>query len=578
VSDASLTTSVGLVGRADFMPAPSSSAPHRYEAIVIGGGMCGIYQLYRLRDLGVDVLLLEAGEDVGGTWYWNRYPGARFDSESYTYAYSFSEELREEWDWTELFAGQSEVRRYISYVADKFRLRENIRFCSTVTSARYVESDHSWVLQLADGKVFTTRFILTSVGVLSVPSMPELPGIQSFRGDWFHSARWPEELELAGKRVAVVGTGSSGVQIISEIVGDVRELFVFQRHPSWGAPLHNRPIDAEEMSRIKENYQQIFDRCRLTPGGFIHMPDRRRLSEVSDEERVAFWEELYAQPGFGILLANFLDVATSESANVLLSEFAAQKIRQRVHDPILAEKLIPKDHGFGTRRLVLETNYYEVYNRDNVHLVDLLETPIDHITGTSVVTSDREYEVDVIVLATGFDAVTGSFDQIDFTGVKGQKLRDKWAGGPITYLGVQTHGFPNLLFLSGPQAGSGAANLPRGIEDGVNWATDLIKYLRERGCTRIEAQREAEERWVEHVAERLSKTLIGRTKSWFTGYNSNIADRDQPRLLLYMGGNILYRRILADVAAAGFEGFDLQSAPGETQDEERAVEAAAGGA
>jgi cation diffusion facilitator CzcD-associated flavoprotein CzcO len=540
------------------MSEQSPPAEHRYEAMIIGAGIAGIYQLYRLRELGLDVLLLEAGDDVGGVWYWNRYPGARFDSESYTYAYSFSKELLAEWEWSEHFATQPEIHRYIRHVVDKFGLRDIMRFSSEVKSARYVEDDPGWEVELANGQLFRTRLLFTAVGVLSVPSRPKIEGLEKFRGPAFHTARWPEEpIELAGKRVAVIGTGSTGVQIISEIAGIVHELFVFQRRPSWGAPLNNRSIDADEMRGIKARYDEIFARCRQTPAGFIHSPDMRRLSEVSEEERLAFWEKLYQEPGFGILYGNFLDVLTDERANTLLSEFAAEKIRERVHDPVVAEQLIPKDHGFGTRRLALETKYYEAYNRGNVHLVNLLETPVEQVTETSIVTSGAAYEVDVIILATGFDAMTGSFDQIDFTGVDGVRLCDKWADGPISYLGIQTQGFPNLIILAGPQAGSGASNFPRGIEEGVDWATQLVAYMREHRYNRIEATREAEQGWQEHVADRLSKMLVSRTKSWFTGYNTNIENRDKPRLLIYMGGASLYRKIVAGVADNGYEGFEL---------------------
>lgn len=535
-----------------------SPPPHRYEAIVIGAGMCGVYQLYRLRELGMDVLLLEAGDEPGGTWYWNRYPGARFDSESYTYAYSFSEELLGEWDWTERFAAQAEIFGYINHVVDKFGLRTRMRFGATVQAARWDEGRQIWVVELADGQRFETSLLLTAVGVLSIPCLPRLEGLEAFRGPCFHSARWPDPpIDLTGKRVAVIGTGSTGVQIISEIAKDVDRLFVFQRHPNWGAPLHNAPIGTEEMTRIRANYDQIFQRCKQTPGGFIHGPDLRRVGEISASERLEFWEKLYQEPGFGILLGNFLDCATDEQANKLLSEFMADKIRQRVHDPVIAEKLIPKDHGFGTRRLALETNYYETYNRDNAELVDLTEMPIVRVSEGAIVTSAREYEVDVIVLATGFDAFTGAFDRIEFTGAGGQTLRGKWADSPVTYLGIQSHGFPNLFILAGPQAASGAANFPRGIEEGVNWVTDLIGYMRQHGYTRIEATAEAENGWVKHVADKLAKTLVGHTRSWFTGFNSNIEKGDRPRLLLYMGGGVLYRKILSGVAANGYEGFTL---------------------
>jgi cation diffusion facilitator CzcD-associated flavoprotein CzcO len=506
----------------------------------------------------MNVLLLEAGDDVGGVWYWNKYPGARFDSESYTYAYSFSEELRQEWNWSELFAGQPEVQRYIARMVEIYDLRQHMRFGSLVTAARYSEEGPTWSVDLATGETFNAQLVFMAVGLLSIPVVPKFEGLESFAGQWWHSSRWPvEPVDLAGKRVAVFGTGSTGVQIIQELADKVGELLVFQRRPSWCAPLYNRPIGAQEMDTIKSRYGEIFHQCQLTPGGFIHNPDRRTMSEVSPDERDAMWEKLYSEPGFGILYANFADVLSDVSANEQLGDFIANKIRERVHDPIVAEKLIPKDHGFGTRRLVLETGYPEVYNRSNVHLVDLLDSPVERITSTSIVTDTSEYVVDVIIFATGFDAMTGSFDHIDITGVGGIRLADRWENGPITFLGLQAHGFPNLFIIGGPQAGSGSSNFPRGLEDGVNWATALVEYAIAHAADRIEATQEAEEWWQEHVADMLSRFLVGKTKSWFTGYNSNLEGRDKFRLLLYMGGARLYRKICNQVAEAGYEGFQI---------------------
>ena len=404
------------------------AAEPQYEVIIVGAGVCGIYQLYRLLELGVSTTVLESGDDLGGTWYWNRYPGARFDSESVTYGYSFSAELLQEWDWKERFSGQPENHRYLSHVADKFDLRRHMQFGCTVESAHFDDEATMWRLDLDDGRQLTSRFFIPAIGLLSAPTLPRYEGIDTFSGQSFHTYNWPQEpVELTGKRVAVIGTGATGVQVIGEIADKVGELTVFQRRPNWCAPLHNAEISPEEMAEIKARYDEIFATCARTPGGFIHEPDRRPFFEVPREERVAKWEKLYGEPGFGIWLANFRDIFMDEEANAEFSEFIADKIRARVHDPVVAEKLIPKDHGFGVQRVPLETNYYEAYNRPNVHLVDLSETPIERITEQGIRTTERDYEFDIIVYATGFDAVTGAYDRIDIRGVGGQTLRDKWA-------------------------------------------------------------------------------------------------------------------------------------------------------
>lgn len=450
--------------------------------------------------------VLEANAGVGGTWYRNRYPGCRFDSESYWYGYSFPRELLEEWNWSGHFATQPETLRYVEYVADKFELHRHIHFNTTVASAIWDEQDCFWPVRAADGREFTTRFLLTALGVLSAPTLPRYEGVDGFQGESFHTFYWPEEgVRLEGKRVAVIGTGPTGVQVISTIADKVADLTVFQRRPNWAAPLRNRPIRPDEMERIKKSYGGIFEQCRKSPAGFIHTPLNRDTFDVPKAERLAFWEYLYQSPGFGIWLGNYLDTLLDETANAELSAFMADKIRSRVDDPDLAEKLIPKDHGFGTQRVPLETNYYEAYNRDNVHLVDLSETPIERITPKGIATSEREYRFDIIVYATGFDAVTGAFDRIDFVGTDGVHLRDKWKDGPLSCLGIQTTRFPNLFMLQGPQSGSGASNFPRGIEDIVDWTTRFAAFLRDNGYLRVEPDAEAEAEWVEHVKDMAGK-------------------------------------------------------------------------
>jgi cation diffusion facilitator CzcD-associated flavoprotein CzcO len=538
----------------------TSESPGRpdHEAIVIGAGVCGIYQLYRLVELGVDVTVLEAGDDVGGTWYWNRYPGARFDSESISYGYSFSKELLQEWDWKERFSGQPENLRYLQYVTDKFDLRRHIQFGCTVESAHWDDDANLWRLQLVDGRQLTGRFLITAIGLLSAPTLPRYEGLDEFEGPSFHTYNWPAEpIELAGKRVAVVGTGATGVQVIGEVADKVGDLTVFQRRPNWCAPLHNAEITAEEMEGIKARYDEIFELCARTPGGFIHEPDRRPFFDVPRDERVAMWEKLYGEPGFGIWLANFRDIFMDEEANAEFSEFIADKIRSRVHDPVVAEKLVPKDHGFGVQRVPLESGYYEAYNRDNVHLVDLQETPIERITRRGIRTSEREYEFDVIVYATGFDAVTGAYDRIDIRGVGGQALREKWADGPETFLGITVSGFPNMFMPTGPQSGSASTNFPRGIELGVDWVTDLLQFSWKHDHRRVEATREAETGWSAYVAKLYEIMLLRNAQGWFTGYNSNVEGHEKGtrRHLVFNGGTPKYRQKITEVADAGYRGL-----------------------
>jgi len=536
---------------------PGEDEPQR-EVIIIGAGVCGIYMLHRMLELGVSVTVLEAGDDVGGTWYWNRYPGARFDSESYSYGYSFSSEILAEWNWSEHFAGQPETLRYLNYVVGKLELRDHMQFGCRVRSTVWDEPTRTWTVNLEDGRALTSRFLVTAIGMLSAATMPRIEGVESFEGESFHTYYWPQEpIALDGKRVAVIGTGATGVQVISEIAAKVEKLTVFQRRPNWCAPLHNGPIDEESQAGIHASYDDIFARCFETPGGFLHGPDDRSFYDLTEQERREFWESLYASRGFGVWLGNFREVFFDEAANAEYTRFIADKIRERVDDPATAETLIPKDHGFGTRRVPLETHYYEAYNRDNVHLVDLNEAPIERITSSGIRTTAREYQFDVIVYATGFDAITGAFDRIDFAGADGQRLKDRWQDNPITYLGLQIGGFPNLITLAGPQGGSVTTNFPRGIEEAVNWTTRLISYLREHGYSRIEARPEAEEAWGEHVRSTYEKTLIRTARSWFNGYNSNVDGHDKPRYLIYNGGAQRYREWLEKVAENGYEGFDI---------------------
>ncbi|MGB5901695.1 MAG: NAD(P)/FAD-dependent oxidoreductase [Xanthobacteraceae bacterium] len=537
-----------------------TEAKSHYEVIVVGAGVAGIYQIKRLVDLGIDATVLDSATDLGGTWYWNRYPGCRFDSESYTYGFSFSRELLDEWHWKERFSAQPENLRYLNYVADKFDLRRHMQFNCKVEAMRFDEASDLWHVKVSDGRELTCRFVVLAIGLLSAPTLPRLEGVEDFKGRSFHTYYWPREpVDLAGRKVAVIGTGATAIQLIGEIADKVGELTVFQRRPNWSAPLNNSPIFDAEMADIRARYDEIFATCARTPGGFVHEPDPRGFYDVPREERVKLWDKLYDEPGFGIWLSNFREIFMDEAANAELSEYIADRIRRRVKDPKVAEKLIPKDHGFGVQRLPLETKYFEAYNRDNVHLVDVSETPLVRVTEKGLQTTERDYEFDIIVYATGFDAITGAYDQIDIQGISGERLADKWKHGPSTFLGMLVHGFPNLLMPTGPQSASASTNFPRGIENGVNWCMDLLQYMWDRGYTRADAAGEAQQRWATHVAKMYEIMLLRKAQGWFTGYNSNVAGHEAGtiRYIVYNGGTPKFVSIIKDVAARGYEEIEF---------------------
>ena len=534
--------------------------PHLdYQVVIIGAGLSGIYQIKRLADLGVRATVLDANDDLGGTWYNNRYPGARFDSESYTYGYSFSQEVLDEWDWTEKHSAQPETLAYLNYVADKFELRKYMQFGCRVGSMVFYEDTNTWMLRLSDGHEITTRFVVTAVGTLSTPTLPKIEGIASFRGISFHASNWPHEpLDLTGKRVAVIGSGATAIQLIPEVAKAAEQLTVFQRRPNWAAPLNNAPISETEMAEIRERYDEIFATCARSPGGFEHEPDSRSFYDVGPAQRRELWDRLYDEPGFGIWLQNFYEIFVDEKANAEISNYIAERIRQRVNDPMLAERLIPKDHGFGVQRLPLETGYFETYNRANVELVDAVETPIVRVTPEGLETSDRSFEFDVIVYATGFDSFTGALDQIDIQGSGGERLRNKWAAGPVTYLGLMIGEFPNLLMLMGPQ--TAAANFPRAAEMSVDWVTPFLEHMWAQGHQRFDVDETSEAEWVEHVKAMYKGALLRKAKSFFTGYNSNIEGHEygKTRYNIYNGGVPRYASIVNEVAENDYEGVNFQ--------------------
>jgi cation diffusion facilitator CzcD-associated flavoprotein CzcO len=530
----------------------NTGAIDTFDAIIIGAGVCGLYQLYRLRQLGLSVRVFEDGEGIGGTWYWNRYPGCRFDSESETYGYSWSQELLQEWDWKEHFSGQPENERYLNYVADKFDLRRDIQLQSRVKSAVYDEKANRWEVELETGQLARAQFVIAAVGVLSARYVPPFAGIDSFKGESYHTSRWPKEkVNLAGKRVAVIGTGATAVQLIPIVAKEVKHLTVFQRTPNYCAPLRNSLVTEEEQRQFKANYPTMHKRIRQTAAGFMHEFDPRKTLRVPKEERLTRYEELWSQPGFSKWLANFQDIMTNREANEDFAEFVRNKIRARVKDPVVAEKLVPKDHPFGAKRIPLETNYYEAYNQDNVLLVDVRETPIESITPKGIKTSNKEYEFDVIIYATGFDAVTGPLTQIDIRGEGGQTFKDRWADGPRTYLCLQTSGFPNFFIASNPAL----CNYTVCAEMIVEWVTDCIRYMREKNFTRIAATPQAEEKWVQHLDESARRTILYDTNSWFMG--ANIPGKKRA-ILLYAGNAATYRKECQEAAAKDYEGFVLQ--------------------
>lgn len=534
---------------------PADTNPNTgLDAMIIGAGVAGMYQLYRLRELGMRVRVFEAGTDVGGTWYWCRYPGARFDSESWSYGYSFSEELLQEWDWPEHFSAQPDTLRYLEYVADKFNFRRDIQFNSRMIAARFDDDAGTWTITLESGEQVTAPLMITALGPLSAFTMPNIPGVPDFKGPAYHTARWPKEpVDLKGKRVGIIGTGATAIQTIQTIAKDVGHLTVFQRTPNWAAPLHNTKITPEEQKKIKATFPEIYERCRQTVACFIHNPDPRNTLDVSPEEREAFWEKLYSEPGFGIWIGNFKDVLTDEHANALMTEYATKKILQRVKDPKIAKLLTPITHGFGTRRLPLESGYYEVYNQDNVLLVDINKTPIERITPKGVQTTGQEYEFDLMIYATGFDGVTGPYDRIDIRGTGRRRLKDEWVEMPRTLYGMQVEGYPNMFMILGPHTARG--NIPRNIEEVVEWQTGLIKHMRENGLTRAEPRPEAVGPWIDKVNEASANLLMTKIPSWQTGVNRNVEGRQVPRVLGYNGGAVRYRRMIEKQAAEGYPEF-----------------------
>ena len=524
--------------------------------LIVGAGVTGIYQLYHAREAGFSARLLEAGGGVGGTWYWNRYPGARFDSESYTYAYLFSKELFDDWVWQEHFAEQPETERYLNHVVDRFDLRRHMCFDALVTGARWDDSSGTWAVTVDDGTVHRARFLVAATGVLSVPHFPDVPGRHDFRGESHHTGRWPADpVDFRGQRVAVVGTGSSGVQIVPVIADEVASLTVYQRTPNWCTPLNNTPISPDEQARLRAEFESIRQVLNTSVHGFLHQAHDRATFDDSAEERQAFFEKMWHSPGFTKLTSNYTDLLLDPAANAEWCEFIAAKVRTIVDDPVTAEKLIPTDHRFGEKRPPFVTDYYETYNKPTVSLVDLHETPMVRVTERGIETTGGEREFDIIVWATGFDFGTGALLRMGIRGRDGLALEDHWADGPTTFLGVQTVGFPNFFFPGGPHAAAG--NNPRYNGDQVDFVHETLEHLRQRGDDVIEVTAEAERRWTEMV-DRWASSSSFTEKSYY--YGTNIPGKPR-RYLLNSGGRPKLFKEIAHVRDTDYAAFRTWRVP-----------------
>lgn len=527
------------------------------DAVVIGAGFSGLYMLYQLREAGFSTRVFEAGDGVGGVWYWNRYPGARCDSESICYNYTFSEELYKEWSWSSRFPEQPEILRYLNFVADKFDLRPGINFNTRVTSASYDETSNRWIIQTDQGEEVIAKYFITGVGCISTANVPNIQGLDNFEGEWYHTGHWPhEKVNFAGKRVGVIGTGSSGIQSIPVIAKEAKHLTVFQRTPQFSVPAKNHPYTPEFLQKSKENYHEIKRIMRSTVGGMAMYYGERSVLDDTPEERKKVLEAAWEKGGWAILFA-YNDLLVNEEGNKLVAEFVRSKIREIVKDPETADKLVP-DHYYGTKRAIIDTNYFETYNRENVRLVDVKKAPIEEITSKGIRTSEGEFELDAIVFATGFDGMTGSLFKIDIKGKNGVSLKEKWENGAKTktYLGLTTAGFPNLFMLTGPESPSVLGNMPAAIEQHVEWVIDCINHLCQNEVEVFEAKPEAEEKWSQHCRDLADATLYTKTESWYTGANIEGKARG---FQIYVGGYDGYRKICDEIASKGYEGFSLVS-------------------
>ena len=526
------------------------------DAVVVGAGFSGMYMLHRLRELGLSAQVYEKADDVGGTWYWNRYPGARCDCESHIYCYSFSEELRQNWEWSERYPEQPEILEYLRYAADTLDLRRDIQFDTEVESATYDADAARWTVTTDGGDEVTARFFITAVGCLSKPYLPDFEGLEEFAGEWYHTARWPHDgVDFSGRHTGVVGTGSSGIQVIPEVAERAEQLTVFQRTPNYAVPAQNRPLGDDEIEEIRANYDEIWEQARHSSLGMPFENRHGAIDGLSDEEVREALEERWQQGGFRFTLT-FEELLLDEETNEAVAEFIRGKIRERVDDPETAETLVPTGHPYGAKRPPMDYGgYYETFNREDVRLVDVDADPIERVTADGVRTAGDHYDLDTLVFATGFDAMTGALLNMDIRG-REQTLAEKWEAGPRTYLGLMVHGFPNMFTITGPQSPSVLSNMPVSIEQHVDWIADCLEHMLETGQRVVEPAEHAESEWVAHTNEVAGESLYSRAESWYRGANVP----GKPRTFTpYAGGVGVYRDYCAQVAENGYEGFEMRS-------------------
>jgi cyclohexanone monooxygenase len=528
------------------------------DAVVVGAGFAGLYALHKLRSQGLSVRVFEAAPEVGGTWYYNRYPGARCDVESVDYCYSFSDELQQEWTWTEKYATQAEILRYMNWVADKLDLRSGIRFNTRVIAAVLDEDAMRWTVTTDDGGVITARFCVMATGPLSAALTPDFPGLSTFKGEVYHTAHWPHQpVDFTGKRVAVIGTGSSGIQSVPVIAEQAEQLHVFQRTPNYSVPAGNRPLSDEDVAEYKANYEERRHLSWRSGGGSPHLAHPKLTMQATAAERREAFEKRWELGGV-LFSKTFSDQMTDIAANEEARRFYEAKVRAIIDDPDVAELLIPNDHPIGTKRICTDTNFFQTFNKPHVKLISVRKTPIESIDPTGITTTDAHYDLDTIVLATGFDAMTGALAKIDIVGRGGQRLRDDWADGPRTYLGLGVDGFPNLFLVSGPGAPAVLANMVLHAEAHVNWIADAIAHLDGHGYAAIEATSDAVDGWIAELNQRAEATLFPKANSWYMGANVP----GKPRVfMLFLGGFAAYLDICTEVADAGYKGFDLIKVP-----------------
>jgi len=533
----------------------SVTADEYVDAVVVGAGFSGLYMLYRLRHLGLSVKVIEAGDGVGGTWYWNRYPGARCDVESMEYCYSFDDALQQEWQWTERYPKQAEILRYLNHVADRFQLRPQIELSTRVLSAHYQAASKTWRVRTDRGGVYNCAFCIMASGNLSTVRVPPFVGIERFKGTWHHTARWPDTpVDFTGQRVGVIGTGSTGIQLIPQVAAQAEHLHVFQRTPNFSIPAHNGPLDPVYESELKSRYAAHRQAGRESMFGIPCEMPTLMAKQVGDEERRTKFEAAWAYGGANRILLAYADLLVNEEANATVSDFVRDKIRATVNDPKVEDLLCPTDHPLGNKRICVDTDYYSTYNRPNVTLVDVRKAPIEEITESGLRTTEASYDLDVLIFATGFDAMTGALNSIDIEGRQGAKLKTQWEDGPKTYLGLMVSGFPNLFIVTGPGSPSVLSNVVVSIEQHVEWIAQCIAHLRAQGLSTIEANAEAQDKWVQHVAEVGNTTLFPKADSWYTG--ANIPGKKKI-FMPYVGGVGTYAQVCREVVAKGYDGFQF---------------------